>query len=59
VAIEGKTVRSGADKYPTDVTIEIDGDVVSAIPLLALYHKPVGVHSTMRDNWSRLSLEVS
>ena len=58
VSIDGKVIRSGADKYSTDVTVEIDGQSIIAIPLLAVFHKPTGMHSTMKDNWGRQGLEV-
>lgn len=57
MSINGQVIKSGADKYPIDVTVEIDGVLVTEIPLLAVYYKPLGVHSTMRDNWNRASLE--
>ena len=57
VSIDGKVIKSGAEKYPIDVTVEIDGECVTGVPLLAVYYKPLGVHSTMKDNWNRQSLE--
>ena len=57
VSIDGKIIKSGAEKYPIDVTVEIDGTSVTGVPLLAVYYKPLGVHSTMKDNWNRQSLE--
>lgn len=58
VLVNGKAVLSGADKYPMDTEVEIEGyGTVSSVPLLALYHKPTGIVSTMRDDWGRASLE--
>ena len=57
VSIDGKVIRSGSDKYSTDVTVEIDGQSIIGVPLLAVFHKPTGVHSTMKDNWGRQGLE--
>jgi uncharacterized protein YdcH (DUF465 family) len=57
VSVKGKVVLSGADKYPTDTVIEIDNDPIHPTPILALYHKPVGIHSTMSDPWGRSNLE--
>lgn len=57
VSVNGKVIRSGADKYSTDVIVEIDGQSITGIPLLAIFHKPTGVHSTMKDNWGRQGLE--
>lgn len=56
VSIDGEVVVAGADKYPADVRVEIDGEVSEGVPLLAVYHKPVGVHSVLADPWSRESL---
>ena len=57
VKVGGKVILSGADRFPLSTAVEIDGmgDVVG-VPLLAVYHKPVGVVSTMADNWNRASL---
>jgi 16S rRNA U516 pseudouridylate synthase RsuA-like enzyme len=57
VSVNGKVIRSGADKYSTDVVVEIDGQSITGVPLLAIFHKPTGVHSTMKDNWGRQGLE--
>jgi len=58
VKVNGKVIRSGADKYPVSIEVEIDGETITGVPLLAIYHKPVGVHSTMNDGrWGRESLQ--
>ena len=57
VSIDGKVIRSGSDKYSTDVVVEIDGQSIIGVPLLAIFHKPTGMHSTMKDNWGRQGLE--
>jgi pseudouridine synthase len=57
VSINGKVIRSGSDKYSTDVVVEIDGQSIIGVPLLAIFHKPTGMHSTMKDNWGRQGLE--
>ena len=57
VSINGKIIRSGAEKHSTDVIVEIDGQSIIGVPLLAIFHKPTGVHSTMKDNWGRQGLE--
>jgi 23S rRNA pseudouridine2605 synthase len=57
VSVNGVVVRSGAQKCSLDANIFIEGigHVVSA-PLLAAFHKPTGMISTMSDNWGRSSL---
>lgn len=57
VSINGRVIRSGAEKHSTDVVVEIDGQSIAGVPLLAIFHKPTGVHSTMKDNWGRQGLE--
>ena len=56
ISINGKIVYSGSDKYPNDIIVEVDGIESKPIPLLAIYHKPVGIHSVMRDPWGRGNL---
>lgn len=57
VSVNGKVIKSGAEKYPTDVVVEIDGQSTIGVPLLAIFHKPTGILSTMKDNWGRQGLE--
>ena len=56
VSIDGKVVYSGANKYPVNIEVKIDDEISKPIPLLAIYHKPIGVHSVMRDPWGRGTL---
>jgi len=56
ISINGKIVYSGSDKYPNDIILEVDGIESKPIPLLAIYYKPVGIHSVMRDPWGRGNL---
>jgi hypothetical protein len=57
VEVAGKIVRSGAAKFSKDTVVTIDGKASYETPLLVVYHKPVGVHSTMRDEWNRECLK--
>ena len=56
VTVNGYIIRSGGDKYPSDVKVEIDGENVLGIPLLAVFNKPVGIQSTIGDPWGRETL---
>jgi 23S rRNA pseudouridine2605 synthase len=57
VKVNGKVVRSGALKFPLNVDVQITGlGAVSGTPLLAAFHKPTGMVSTMSDDWERSSL---
>lgn len=58
VKVNGKLVRSSSEQFPSDCVVEVDEEEIVAVPLLALYHKPVGVVSTMNDGkWGRESLQ--
>lgn len=51
-------IRNGADKFQIDAQLFIDGEEILGVPLLACYHKPVGVHSAMgEDKWGRENLD--
>jgi pseudouridine synthase len=60
VRVDGVLAKSSSAQYNINIEVKIDGDRIKPIPLLALYHKPVGVLSTMsdgnrgRDNLSQL-----
>lgn len=56
VAVNGKIVKN-KKKCSTDAHIEINGEVVEPVPMLAIYHKPVGVQCTTEDPWGRESLK--
>lgn len=57
VKVNGKVERSSSNKYPEDVPIEIDGVSIQEVSLLAVYHKPVGIISSVGDPWGRPNLE--
>ncbi len=59
VTVDGKLVRSSSARYSPDVVITVDEEEISPVPLLALYHKPVGVVSSMNDygSWGRETLQ--
>ena len=57
VLIDGEVVRNGATKFPKSITVQVDDIDIVGVPLLALYNKPKGIHSTMGDPWGRESLE--
>eukprot|EP01039_Chlorochromonas_danica_P007577 gene7577-8377_t len=52
-----KVVRSGAEKFPVNILLSIDNRTVAPTPWLAVFHKPVGMHSTVGDAFGRLNLE--
>jgi 23S rRNA pseudouridine2605 synthase len=57
VRVEGKVVKSPSEKVPADAVVTVDGLVVSAVPLLMAYHKPLNVLSSMGDPVGRPSLK--
>jgi len=56
VKVYGKVIRSGSLRFHDDLEVALDEIVVPNVPLLAIYHKPVGVHCTMDDPQNRESL---
>ena len=57
VSIAGNVVKSGKTKFPSTCVLEVDGQEVHPPPLLAVYHKPVGVLCSVGDPWGRENLE--
>lgn len=61
VTVNGEVIRSGATKVgASSAKILIEGieEEIRPPPLLVAYHKPLGVLSTMGDNWHRPNLET-
>lgn len=56
VAVDGATVRSIGAKVTVGAAVTVDGNAVGVAPTLFKYHKPVGVHSTLRDDRGRPDL---
>jgi len=56
IKVDGKVIRSGSVRFHNDLEVALDNQVVPSVPLLAIYHKPVGVHCTMDDPYNRSSL---
>lgn len=49
VSVDGRVVKGGSIRFADTAAICIDGEHFQQTPLLAVYHKPVGVLSTMKD----------
>ena len=56
VEVDGELMNSGKTKVPWDAAPTVEGIEYPAPPLLAVYHKPLGVVSTMRDDQGRPDL---
>lgn len=56
VEIAGEVVRDEARKVPQDQALLVRGEPSLAPPLLAILHKPLGVHSTVGDPQGRANL---
>jgi 23S rRNA pseudouridine2605 synthase len=57
VNVDGKLVRSSAEKYPEDIIVEVDGKMsYPKSPMIAIY-KPLGMHCTMSDPLHRRCLQ--
>jgi 23S rRNA pseudouridine2605 synthase len=57
VAVAGAVVRDETTRVADDVAIALDGAPVPIPPLLAVLHKPAGVHCTVGDPLGRDNLE--
>ena len=56
VAIEGEVVRDPATQVDPEAAIAIDGEAPAPLLDLAVFHKPIGVQSTVGDPRGRASL---
>ena len=58
VKVNGKVIKSGTTKMKINQdNITLDDILLPSIPLLMIYNKPVGVHSTIGDPYQRLNLQ--
>lgn len=48
--------RNSSRKVDPTTPIFVDGELIEEVPLFLMYHKPEGVHSTMKDNLGRPDL---
>ena len=53
VMVEGERCSSPKKHFSEDCLLEVDGFPVSPLYPLYVYHKPMGLVSTMEDNWGR------
>ena len=56
VNVNQDTIRKGSHKVTLTDTVEVDGVLVVKAPPVYLWHKPVGVQSTIGDPMGRLSI---
>lgn len=56
VTVDGAVVRDVALKVAPDAVVCVEGEAVVALPAIAIFHKPAGVVSTLRDNQGRRCL---
>ena len=56
VSVNGKVITDSSTKVDPAATISVDGELLEQLPRIVLYHKPVGVISTMHDDWERQDL---
>lgn len=57
ITVDSKVVRSGSTKIGANSIVQLDGIILPEVPLLAVFHKPVGMHSTVGDPLGRRNLE--
>jgi len=57
VKVNGNIIKSGSMKFKINQeNITIDNIILHSIPLLIIYNKPIGIHSTIGDPYNRLNL---
>jgi 23S rRNA pseudouridine2605 synthase len=59
VSVGGELVKDPGAKIDEEVTIVVDEQPYEAPPLMLVYHKPVGVLSTLADPWGREGLDAA
>lgn len=57
IEIKGEgVILNGSKRYPMDIPVYIDGQLIEATPLAIVFNKPYGMHSVMDDPWGRGNL---
>ena len=56
VTVDGEVVHDHAMRVGDDADVRVEGELLEAFPKVALFHKPAGAVSTMRDDMGRLCL---
>ena len=59
VTVNGEVCRSPSTKFQSSSVVRVDGTTVESTPLLMGYYKPVGVLTTLKDDWGRPDLSTS
>jgi hypothetical protein len=49
--VDNKVIKSGSKRFPMNSNISVNGKVLPLLPLIAAFHKPVGMLSTIGDPW--------
>jgi hypothetical protein len=57
IRVNERYVSNGEARYSSDCNIEVENVPLLPTPVVAVYHKPVGIHCTNKDPWDRTSLE--
>lgn len=53
VVVDGEVVENPSTKIAEDAEIYVDGEEWAKAPRIALFHKPLGMLSSMSDDWGR------
>lgn len=60
VTVDGERLTDPGAAVSPDATVGVDGEVTAPpLPDLVLFHKPLGVHSTLSDPWGRPCLATA
>lgn len=56
VSVDGEVITDASRKVDPSAQIIVEGELLEQLPRVVLYHKPVGVISSMHDDWERQDL---
>ncbi len=56
VKVHGNVIKKRGTKLPCDTDIFVSNKILHPVPLLAIYNKPIGMVSSMKDNWERMDM---
>jgi 16S rRNA U516 pseudouridylate synthase RsuA-like enzyme len=56
VFVDGNVIKKRGTRLPIETHIAINDKVYHSVPVLAVFHKPMGMISSMQDKWERMDL---
>jgi 23S rRNA pseudouridine2605 synthase len=56
IMVNDKIVKTGSARFPQECNVKVDGNDLPRTPVLAMFHKPIGMVSSIGDPWGRSHL---